>query len=108
MRLRAAVVRVALLALIASPLQAQTADPSPVLFFQAASPDEGTSEDALEEIGKHWKNGYAALLLEWVRFLPSGERGDNARGWVLAAGRSPMTPSSPTGTTRACRRASAS
>lgn len=80
MRLRAAVVHTALLTLIATPSQAQTADPSLALFFQAASPDEGTSEDALEEIGKHWKNGYAALLLDWMRFLPSGERGDNTPG----------------------------
>ncbi len=80
MRLRAAVVTIALLTLIAAPSAAQSADPSLLLFFQAASPDKGTSENALDEIGKHWKDGYTALLLDWLRFLPSGEAGDNTSG----------------------------
>jgi hypothetical protein len=43
-------------------------------------------------IGKHWKNGYAALLLEWVRLLPSGERGDNARGLGVSGGQESDDP----------------
>ncbi len=79
MRLRASIACLALLAVITSPLGEQTPDPGLALFFQAASPDKDTSEDALEQIGEQWKNGYTALLLDWVRFLPSGKAGDTAR-----------------------------
>ncbi len=52
----------------------ESTDPPIQLFFQAAQPDKKASEQALEEIGKQWKNGYAAMLVEWIRFLPSGKR----------------------------------
>ncbi len=79
MRLRAVIACIGLLAWMDSPLQAQAPDPNLALFFQAASADNDTSEGALEQIGQQWKNGYAALLLDWVRFLPSGKGGDSAR-----------------------------
>ena len=77
MRLRAAAVGMALAVLIVRPLPAQIIEPSLLLFFQAASPDRATSEQALEKIGAQWKDGYAALLLDWVRFLPAGDAADN-------------------------------
>lgn len=64
------------LGFVVAPLFAQqSADPDLRLFFTAASGDKDASEDALEAIEKQWKNGYAPMLVEWVRFLPSGKAG---------------------------------
>ena len=66
---RLAVVAVALLfASGARPLARQS--PPPIeLFFVAASPDAKLAVPALEAIGKSWRNGYAALIVDLARFM---------------------------------------
>lgn len=46
------------------------------LFFAAASPDRGTSNDALEQLEQQWKPAYGPMLLEFVRFLRRGAGAD--------------------------------
>ncbi len=44
------------------------------LFFQTTSSDEKEAETALEAIAENWQDGYAPLLVDIARFLPSPRR----------------------------------
>jgi hypothetical protein len=44
------------------------------LFFQTTSSDEKEAEEALDAIAKNWQDGYAPLLIDIARFLPSPRR----------------------------------
>lgn len=46
------------------------------LFFQAASPERDVQRDALKEIEKGWRDGYTMMLVDLIRFLPSGKGDD--------------------------------
>ncbi len=76
---------VALMAITLNPVFAQSADPDLKFFFEAASADKDLANTALEEIGKNWKDGYAIMLIEWLRFLSQGE-GISAGGQIAASG----------------------
>lgn len=44
--------------------------PDIALFFQAADPDQRTSERALQQLSTQWKNAYTPLIVDAARFLP--------------------------------------
>ena len=48
--------------------------PDVELFFQAASREKEEAEAALAKIAEAWKDGYASMLIDIVRFLPSSGR----------------------------------
>ena len=48
--------------------------PDVELFFQAASREKEEAEAALAKIGQAWKDGYASMLIDIVRFLPNSRR----------------------------------
>lgn len=48
------------------------AAPDASLFLQAAALDEKQSKPALEAIAAAWRDGYAAMLVDLARLLPSG------------------------------------
>lgn len=62
---------------LVAPATAQSSDPDIRFFFQAASADQKVQKDALKEIEKGWRDGYAIMLVEMARFLPSGKGGDD-------------------------------
>lgn len=67
------------LAASGSPQDAQ--HPEIRLFFDAAmSADRGQANDALKQIEKQWRPGYAPMLLEFVRFMRRGA-GAEAEGF---------------------------
>ncbi len=103
MKLRFVVACVALLAIAANPVVAQeSADPDLTLFFEAASADKDVADAALEQIGANWKDGYAIMLIDWLRFLSRGQ-GVNTGGMIAASGQATTSDPSqerdiPTGT----------
>ena len=77
---------VALVAIAVNPVHAQqSAEPDLKFFFEAASADKDVANAALKEIGDNWKDGYAVMLIEWLRFLSRGE-GVSAGGEISASG----------------------
>ncbi|MEO6213848.1 MAG: DUF3179 domain-containing protein [Vicinamibacterales bacterium] len=56
--------------------QASLDEPSWKAFVVAAGADEGAAKKALEEIARRWRPGYAAMLLDLARFLPSAGPAD--------------------------------
>ena len=68
---------VAVLVLVSSsfaPSMAAQKPPDVELFFQAASREKDEAEAALAKIAKTWKDGYASMIIDIVRFLPSSGR----------------------------------
>jgi hypothetical protein len=53
------------------------------LFLQAAAPDARRSADALAEIGRQWRDGYAAMIVDAARLLPPPRRARTAADPVL-------------------------
>ena len=65
---------VVLSAIALNPVLAQeSSDPDLRLFFEAASQDKDVANAALRQIGDNWKDGYAIMLIEWLRFLSQGQ-----------------------------------
>jgi len=88
MKSRHIVAGVALTAIALSPVLAQeSTDPDLRLFFEVASSDKDVANAALEEIGANWKDGYAIMLIEWLRFLSQGQ-GISTGGQIAATGQS--------------------
>ena len=50
----------------------QSGDPGLYLFYRAAGPDPAVAEEALAEIGAHWKDGYSTIILDFMRVLRPG------------------------------------
>lgn len=57
-------------AFFASAALSRAADPDIRLFFEAASRDEAEARAALERISAGWRDAYAALIVDLVRFMP--------------------------------------
>lgn len=61
------------LALLAGPpdthVDATAQAPALDLFFRAAGVDERAAREALDEIGKSWKDGYAAMIVDMARLM---------------------------------------
>jgi len=90
-RFLAACTALVLVAMALSPVSAQeTQDPDVRLFFEAASQDKKIADAALKEIGDNWKDGYATMLIEWLRFLSRGQ-GVSAGGAISASGQAPTS-----------------
>lgn len=86
MKPRFIIASVALLAVALNPVLAQeSADPDLRFFFDAASSDRAVANAALKEIGANWKDGYAIMLIDWLRFLSRGQ-GINTGGQIAASG----------------------
>ena len=52
-------------------MQAGSDEPPWQAFLAAASSDQRQAQAALADIAARWKDGYAAMILDVVRFLPS-------------------------------------
>ncbi|NIM61932.1 MAG: hypothetical protein GTO30_09825, partial [Acidobacteria bacterium] len=52
-----------------APSPAEEIHPDIVLFFQAASSDEKIAEAALDEIEKHWRDGYTPMFIDFARLM---------------------------------------
>ena len=50
----------------------QSGDPGLYLFYRAAGPDPAVAEEALAEIGAHWRDGYSTIILDFMRVLRPG------------------------------------
>jgi hypothetical protein len=86
MNFKALAAGVLMVTLLVTPAIAQQgADPDLRLFFEAASADRDTANEALEQIGQNWKDGYSVMLIEWLRFLSRGE-GVSIGGQIAATG----------------------
>ena len=66
-----------LAALVARPDPAQETQSPPdiLLFAQAISPDAKTAESALSQIAAAWRDGYAAMIIDLARLMPSSRAG---------------------------------
>ena len=65
-----AVAAVLAFAILTPALGAQQSEPPEMaLFFQAAGPDEGPAQTALEQIAASWKDGYAPILVDITRLM---------------------------------------
>ena len=94
---RAAIPISILLACFAADTQtrAQEAHPDIVLFFQAAGSDEKQARVALDEISRHWRDGYTPMFIDFARMMrgPSRARNDTNDGPASLSGGS-LTPDS--------------
>ena len=82
MKLRSVVVILLLVAVAGPTIAQQPTHPDLKLFFDIGSTDKDVAEAAMKELENNWRDGYAPMLVEWIRFLPSGTRveGDVLRG----------------------------
>jgi hypothetical protein len=53
------------------------------LFFQAAAPDRDVQHEAFDQIEAQWRDGYAIMLVDLIRFLPSGKGDDDPVAAVM-------------------------
>ena len=54
---------------VSAPQPAAQQPPAIQLFFEAASSDATKAAQALDAIGRHWRNGFAWLIVDLARFL---------------------------------------
>jgi hypothetical protein len=59
---------------VVTPNWAEETHPDIVLFFQAASSDEKQAKAALDEISRHWRDGYTPMFIDFARMMRAPTR----------------------------------